>query len=317
MVFVFYLIWFLVFISFQLSTSLTFKSNEAIVSTFALLFFVWLILLSPILYGVILQIKSKKILPIVHYYIPAIVLIINVFSLVFFSINTSKDETFTYEVVENVMTYVNYIVVLFLFPITTIYYSFSSYKLLLDFNNKNDWKTLLRSNLFVFVVLFNLFISLWFFNYLIDTIVFKVIIKSYFFIYFPLSVFIIYKSRVHETEDEDINEKIINNFIEVMTSEKIFLNSKLTIRKAAKLLGTNEKYLSNSINKLQNESFSTIVNNYRVEYAKELLVNSEYENYTIESIGTLSGFNSKSNFNSVFKKTTGITPSEYKNNKRA
>jgi YesN/AraC family two-component response regulator len=120
------------------------------------------------------------------------------------------------------------------------------------------------------------------------------------------------KKANDKEEEKDIYELVNNNFIEIIISDKLFLEKDLTLRKTAKRIGTNEKYLSYAINKIHNESFSTIINNFRVEYAKSLLKDSEYANLTIETIGNMSGFNSKSSFNSVFKKTTGITPSEFK-----
>ena len=51
----------------------------------------------------------------------------------------------------------------------------------------------------------------------------------------------------------------------------------------------------------------------KISQAKLLLLNPEYEDYTITSIGLESGFNSKSTFYTVFKKHTGLTPNEYKN----
>ena len=114
-------------------------------------------------------------------------------------------------------------------------------------------------------------------------------------------MFVLQKNRFNAIEEVNLYEKINALFLEKLQEEKLFLDNSLTIRKAAKMIGTNEKYLSNAINKIQNESFSSIVNKFRVEFAQRLLLNVEYENYTIESIGNISGFNSKSNFNSVFK----------------
>ena len=316
-VFTFYLIWFLVFISFYISTTPSLSLNESLISTFALLFFVWLILLPPLLFGVILQIKKKSQLPITHFYLPVAVFIINIFSIVFFSLNPKNESSFTYEVVENVMTYVNYIVILFLFPIVTVYYSYLSYKLLFQLNELKGLKNSFQSNLFLFTLFYNLFIFLWFLNYLFDSYTIKFLIKSYFYFYFPISMFVLQKNRFNAIEEVNLYEKINALFLEKLQEEKLFLDNSLNIRKVAKMIGTNEKYLSNAINKIHNESFSSMVNKFRVEFAQELLLNVEYENHTIESIGNISGFNSKSNFNSVFKKSTGLTPSEFKNKKGA
>ncbi len=59
-------------------------------------------------------------------------------------------------------------------------------------------------------------------------------------------------------------------------------------------------------------NFSNFVNDFRIKYAAEILLDDNYKNFTIEAIGNLSGFSSKSAFNATFKKIIGVTPSEYK-----
>ena len=60
--------------------------------------------------------------------------------------------------------------------------------------------------------------------------------------------------------------------------------------------------------------FTDMKTHYRIEYAKEVLLNDEYNRLTLDAIGQQSGFLSKSNFFSCFKKSTGITPLEFQNN---
>jgi AraC-like DNA-binding protein len=60
--------------------------------------------------------------------------------------------------------------------------------------------------------------------------------------------------------------------------------------------------------------FTDMKINYRVEYAKKELLNPVNKNLTLEAIGFQSGFLSKSNFFSCFKKITGTTPLDYQNN---
>jgi AraC-like DNA-binding protein len=71
------------------------------------------------------------------------------------------------------------------------------------------------------------------------------------------------------------------------------------------------KNISSVIYQFSNKNFNDYINEFRVQLAKELLVDTEYKNYTITSIGLESGFNSKSTFYSTFKKHTGKTPAEY------
>ncbi len=63
---------------------------------------------------------------------------------------------------------------------------------------------------------------------------------------------------------------------------------------------------------LLKQNFYEYVNNYRIEEFKRLLLEPKYENIKFLNIAFDVGFNSKSTFNTSFKKFTGKTPSEYK-----
>lgn len=54
------------------------------------------------------------------------------------------------------------------------------------------------------------------------------------------------------------------------------------------------------------------VNEYRINYAKELLLDQKRQDLTVLEILYDAGFNSKSSFNTEFKKRTGVTPTEYR-----
>jgi AraC-like DNA-binding protein len=77
-------------------------------------------------------------------------------------------------------------------------------------------------------------------------------------------------------------------------------------------LGTQAYQVSQAINEGLKKNFYDLVNNYRVQEAKRLLLHPKNVNYTVLSIGFEAGFNSKTTFNTVFKKFTGMTPTEYK-----
>lgn len=59
-------------------------------------------------------------------------------------------------------------------------------------------------------------------------------------------------------------------------------------------------------------SFKEYINQLRVEKVKRLINEGEQEKYTLLSIAEKAGFSSKSSFNEVFKKVTGLTPTQYK-----
>lgn len=120
-----------------------------------------------------------------------------------------------------------------------------------------------------------------------------------------------------ETDDfeiqEDRFEELKNTLVQVMETSKPYLNSRLTIYDLAEQVSTNYKYLSKLINQEFNMNFASFINTYRIEEAKQKLLDVSIKNYKIEAIAELVGFHSKSAFNIAFKKITGFTPTEYKN----
>jgi len=80
----------------------------------------------------------------------------------------------------------------------------------------------------------------------------------------------------------------------------------------AKETGISSCELSILINHHLNKHFFDFINEYRIEKAMELLTNPERKEYTVLEILYEVGFNSKSSFNTAFKKHTGLTPTEYR-----
>ena len=120
-------------------------------------------------------------------------------------------------------------------------------------------------------------------------------------------------TKVKEIEEQlDSEKKALFDKIEVLLKEKkIFTEPKLSVVFLANELEVNSNKLSNCIKQFSDKNFNDYINEFRIELAKDLLVNKNYKNYTIASIGLESGFNSKSNFYYTFKKHTGLTPTEY------
>lgn len=98
----------------------------------------------------------------------------------------------------------------------------------------------------------------------------------------------------------------------LMHDKKIYKNPDLTLNSVASLLEISSNYVSQMINKLSGCNFSDYINNYRIEDVKLKLKNKSFSHYTILSIGLEAGFNSKSTFYSAFKKHTGISPTEFR-----
>lgn len=93
----------------------------------------------------------------------------------------------------------------------------------------------------------------------------------------------------------------------------IYTDSTLNREKVAEKLGISAGYVSQIINTITGDNFANYINQYRIEAVKEMISNSEYENYNLLTMGLESGFTSKTTFYKAFKKVTGQTPNEYKN----
>jgi AraC-like DNA-binding protein len=104
----------------------------------------------------------------------------------------------------------------------------------------------------------------------------------------------------------------LKNLLQVMDTDKPYLNSDLTIRELADKLSMSSHNLSEILNTGLNKNFYDFINGYRVEEVKRKLAEKESENFSLIAIAFDSGFNSKSAFNIIFKKYTGTTPSEYR-----
>jgi AraC-like DNA-binding protein len=98
-----------------------------------------------------------------------------------------------------------------------------------------------------------------------------------------------------------------SSLIKLMDSEKLFLDSRLSIKTVADKLGMSVNHLSQVINQQSRKNFFKFVNEYRVEEAKKLLLDQSNKKYTILAIAYDCGFNSKSSFNTIFKQYTGKT----------
>ncbi|MCP2024947.1 AraC-like DNA-binding protein [Flavobacterium sp. HSC-32F16] len=102
--------------------------------------------------------------------------------------------------------------------------------------------------------------------------------------------------------------------LELLCKEQhIYTDSTLNREKVAEKLGISPGYVSLIINTITGDNFANYINQYRVEAVKEMMANSEYENYNLLAMGLESGFTSKTTFYKAFKKATGQTPNEYKN----
>jgi ligand-binding sensor domain-containing protein/AraC-like DNA-binding protein len=98
----------------------------------------------------------------------------------------------------------------------------------------------------------------------------------------------------------------------IMEEEKPFLDPELSLQKLAERIGITREDLSHVINEQLGRNFKNFINEYRIEEAKRKLVDPQENQFVLLKIAFDVGFNSKSAFNASFKKSTGLSPSEYR-----
>ena len=118
------------------------------------------------------------------------------------------------------------------------------------------------------------------------------------------------KSNRETISQEDFDSLKIK-IQQVMQEEKPYLNPKLSLGQLAKLLEITPHILSRVINTSFGMKFNDFVNNYRIGEFKKISSEKKYENMTVLAMAFDAGFNSKTTFNTAFKKLTQMTPNEY------
>ncbi|GAA3612652.1 hypothetical protein GCM10022396_32330 [Flavivirga amylovorans] len=113
-----------------------------------------------------------------------------------------------------------------------------------------------------------------------------------------------------------LTEKNINDLYEKIEAylklKEPYIDPKFSISKLSEELKVPTKHISQAINSKFDSNFNDYVNKYRLEKSKELLKHNSREKLTISEIYYMVGFNSKSTFNILFKKTHGMTPTQFR-----
>ncbi len=115
---------------------------------------------------------------------------------------------------------------------------------------------------------------------------------------------------IHKKEYNEALLKLKN----YMTAEKPFRNPDVTIQDISASIEIPVRELSLLINHTLEQHFYDFINTYRVENAMHILKDATKSKVTILEILYDVGFNSKSSFNTAFKKHTGETPTSYRKN---
>jgi AraC-like DNA-binding protein len=232
------------------------------------------------------------------------------------------------------------VIVLFILPLS-IYWFLSYKKLLTHQKNVRLFSsavetvdlTWLRNFLHCFaVIIFISFVEVLMTHTFIKTVsAVMYLISPYYLAYFVIQQGEIFstnpqevidiKSIIDENEQKNTPKKqffspeelsvLKEKLTDVMHTQKPFLDSTLSLPKLAQMMQLNTHELSYLINTGFEDNFSGFINAYRVEESKRILVTLEYQHLSMVGIAFEAGFNSKTAFNTAFKKVVNMSPTEF------
>lgn len=111
--------------------------------------------------------------------------------------------------------------------------------------------------------------------------------------------------------DAATTKAYVGRLIRFVEKEKPYLDPGLSLRSLASAIDIHPNQLSWLLNESIGKNFNEFVNYYRVEAFKQLATDSTNAHLSLLGLAYESGFNSKTVFNTYFKKETGLTPKQF------
>ncbi|MDO6446768.1 helix-turn-helix domain-containing protein [Colwellia sp. 1_MG-2023] len=118
------------------------------------------------------------------------------------------------------------------------------------------------------------------------------------------------KEKIIEKDPIDLAQ--VEKIESFMQAQKPYLNHLLNLENLSMQLQMPARNLSQIINRHFKQNFFEFINRYRIEESKHLLQQEENRKVTMLDIMDQAGFNSKATFNTFFKKSVGLTPTQYR-----
>lgn len=145
-------------------------------------------------------------------------------------------------------------------------------------------------------------------------ILLSIMVTAFFYHHRQISDAVIKERKKHEKLylTTEMIEEYMQKLLSYMKREKPYLESDLNLNKLSNGLGIPRYQLSYIINSKLNQTFFEFLSHYRIKEAMIKLADPHEEDTSILDIAYAVGFNSKSSFNTAFKKQTQLTPLKYK-----
>lgn len=149
---------------------------------------------------------------------------------------------------------------------------------------------------------------------------------------YPLKHAILLPNIAHQTKEQAVKQNGVHKYKHtgltpaaaqklsdklncLMERDKLYQDNAISLDKLAACLNASRHHVSQVINQYQQVSFFEYINRLRIAEAQRLLLAKTKEELNAIEIAYLVGFNNKVSFNSAFKKQTGCTPTQYRQQK--
>ena len=117
--------------------------------------------------------------------------------------------------------------------------------------------------------------------------------------------------QMPDSKSDATNDELMQRIHHIVVEEQKFLDSELTASSLATQLGIHRNNISSCINNQTGCNFSQYINTYRVEHAKNLMLQDP--EMKLNTVALKSGFANEMSFYRNFKAIIGMTPSEWRN----
>ncbi len=121
-------------------------------------------------------------------------------------------------------------------------------------------------------------------------------------------------SRKEGASQEEISENteqtLYLRIIEYLQTTQQYTDPDISRESLAREMGTNRQYIIDAISNNTNMSFNEFINNFRIDYSRNLLLKEE--NILIKEVYTEAGFKNRNTFSQLFKEKFGMSPSEFR-----
>ncbi|GHT15952.1 hypothetical protein FACS189426_23840 [Bacteroidia bacterium] len=122
------------------------------------------------------------------------------------------------------------------------------------------------------------------------------------------------EEELPKAAEPDETDKLLFAEIEHLIDGGLYRESNLSLYMLAAKTNQNPTYVSKAVSRCTGKTFKTWLNEYRIKEAVRLLSDKNNPNISIDTLAFDTGFNDRTTFYRVFKKTTGISPTDFKKN---